>query len=185
MNQVIEERLVHDHRDNVYIIFEGTKRFFRSNECVEIIVAHHSISGCVELIAYNPEIDQEASRLHLNYNGLLDQLDKVQLENSCLKAIDDNVRIKKDLTNDQIRNIVAAGKISKFILQRILVDPCKDKFGILLENYGDENFYQKLACTPEMNNIEPLNTSHTRVIKSVNFHCVYVVIWLFITGIQY
>jgi hypothetical protein len=60
------------------ILFKNTLKFNQKNcEKVDVVIVEHKQDDCLEIIAYNPILAQEAERIYLNYKML-----KVKFDNS-------------------------------------------------------------------------------------------------------
>ena len=75
--------------DNIEIIFQGAKCFWRTRNTVDIMIVHHVEYNILEVITYEPSFDQEAPRIYFDDKVLETKLDH--------EAVDTKFKEEKEL----------------------------------------------------------------------------------------
>ena len=112
MNSVKDHRILSKGKDKIDILFEGSKHYWRTRTMIDIIVAHHIYHNCIEIIAYNPQVDVEANRIYINYENLLRNLNHSYFEEKLSEEIELLIRQKvtycyKDVAIQVTNEIIA------------------------------------------------------------------------------
>eukprot|EP01032_Pedospumella_encystans_P017423 gene17423-19854_t len=114
-----------------YIIFQGSKFFWRTRNSIDVTIAQHSNSYITEIIAYEPSIDVEAERIYLNTTLLHDRLDKVAIDLKFSFAKQNNVPISTEFISSVMNNAITDYVITRLLISKFSKD--ESKFEVKLE----------------------------------------------------
>jgi hypothetical protein len=120
----------------VIVQFEGTKLFWESGVEVTLLLVYHPSHDCLEIIAYDYNTQQEAPRIYLNYQNLLDALDELKtIESETIGLITPttsrSVPSREDHTDSLLSN--------QFLLSRLDLHPDR-QFQLFIRAEKDQHF---------------------------------------------
>jgi hypothetical protein len=96
------------------VLFKNTLKFDQKNcEKVEVLIVEHKHDDCLEIIAYNPILDQEAERIYVNYKLL-----KVKFDNSSPNS---RLRIFESSKTTGLNSKVQTLNVAHYLTTRITV----------------------------------------------------------------
>lgn len=112
MNSVKDHRVLSKGKEQIDILYEGTKNYWRTRTMIDIIIAHHIYHHSIEIIAYSPELDMEANRIYIDYENLIKNLNKSYVEDKLSEEIEILLRQKikycrKDVVTKVNNSIIA------------------------------------------------------------------------------
>eukprot|EP01032_Pedospumella_encystans_P025821 gene25821-29172_t len=98
------------------VIYQGSKYFWKTRNSIDVIIVKHKIENVLEIIAYEPALDVEAPRLHLDTKILSSKLDREAIAAKMCLAKQNNVP-----HTEQFVEGVVNGATSEFILNRLFI----------------------------------------------------------------
>lgn len=116
------------------VVFQGSKFFWRTRNSIDVTIVQHEKTNITEIIAYEPSIDVEATRIYLNSTLLRDRLDQVEIDAKFSFAKQNNVPISTAFITSVMNHA-----ITDYILTRILISEFskeESRFEIKLEFSG-------------------------------------------------
>jgi hypothetical protein len=125
-------RLKHSRRQTyisnpaAIVEFDGPKTFYKTNTKVDILIAHHEVFLCYEVIVYNSQLDLEAPRIYINsmllQSYVQDRLDSEQMITKLQELKEQALRQKKNFVLEEARNEQMKNHYMQYILNRLKID---------------------------------------------------------------
>eukprot|EP01039_Chlorochromonas_danica_P001361 gene1360-1483_t len=151
-------------KSELEILFNDCKMYWRPRVTLDIVIAHHILKRCLEIIVYRAELKAEAPRIYLSTPKVVRLLDKHEVEWK-LKALEKARADAVDSFGDADRNkgpileTVLNEAISLFILDRLAVKTNTDgrlamtfmpRRGedVLYDDFGAATSLSKKCCPP-------------------------------------
>lgn len=94
---------IEDPDEKLHIIFDGSISLWRSRTNLDLLIIHHEKHSCIEVVAYNPEVDQEAPRLYLDSRVLFATFDEHEIQGKVEEITEQLIRNKNDFDPSQVR----------------------------------------------------------------------------------
>jgi hypothetical protein len=85
--------------DNIDVVYEGSKSFWKHNQKLDILIALHRIHGIYEIVAYDPDEGIESKRIYVSKHLLIQKLDSDEIYGRIKALKEANIRQKKSATD--------------------------------------------------------------------------------------
>lgn len=118
--------------EGVLLCCNSSKNFWKPRATVDVVIAHHLLHGCLEVIAYQSELDIEAPRLYVDAIALQDLMDKDEVDRRALEKKEAFIRRRKSARRSLIMREVYDTLIAHFITSRLQIDTASDTFAVVL-----------------------------------------------------
>eukprot|EP01039_Chlorochromonas_danica_P001405 gene1405-1528_t len=118
--------------EGVLICCNSFKNFWKPRATVDVVIAHHLLHGCLEVVAYHPEQDVEAPRLYVDAIALQDLMDKDEVDRRALEKKEAFIRRRKSTRRSLIMREVYDTLIINFITSRLQIDTASSTFAVVL-----------------------------------------------------
>ena len=164
INAIKDERVTGKGKDSVSILFQGTKHYWRTRTMIDIIIAHHQHHRCIEVVAYNPEVDVEASRLYIDYDNLVRNLNHNDCDEKLAMEIELMVRQKVNFSRKDIACRVVNDIICNNIQSQLMIhgeNSAKDFSVSLKYDFGID--IMKMMETNHISNSLTLEQTNKRI----------------------
>lgn len=99
-------------------IFEGTKTFWKTRVNLDLVIAYHAKSHCIEVIAHHPELGREC-RLYLSSILLLSKMDQNDLTLRIGEKKEVFIKQKKPVNVQQLTKEVLYASVTNYVLSRL------------------------------------------------------------------
>jgi hypothetical protein len=99
-------------------IFEGTKTFWKTRVNLDLVIAYHAKSHCIEVIAHHPELGREC-RLHLSSILMLSKMDQNDLALRIGEKKEVFIKQKKPVNVQQLTKEVLYTSMTNYIQSRL------------------------------------------------------------------
>ncbi len=122
------------------MFYEGSKAFWKSKVNLEIKIIEHKSLDCFELIAYDPDLDQEAPRIYLSSALVSSKINQHDFHEKVSAEKEAMIRKKKTFDINAMSKQITHDMIVKYILCRISIPENLESGSfhiVLLTNIGD------------------------------------------------
>lgn len=103
-------------------IFKGSKNFWRIRANVDFNIIEHTISGCIEVISFNPALYVEAPRLFLSIEKLSSKIEEERIDDMISKRREEMTRKRQErVPTEELRRKVIRDLCAEYILARMQV----------------------------------------------------------------
>lgn len=167
-------------------IFEGTKTFWKTRVNLDLVIAYHAKSHCIEVIAHHPELGREC-RLHLSSILVLSKMDQNDLSLRIGEKKEVFIKQKKPVNVQQLTKEVLYASVTNYVLSRLAYTVAEEEplFQISLQVLmgdavvADGNGEMHLdVLIPQPATLDPVVTRFQKRIRSVCISTSNLVLWL-------
>ncbi len=121
-----ERRKSYVPTQGVEIYFEGVKSLWKLRTSLDVLIACHPKSLCLEIIAYHPEKCVVAPRLYVSSVLLSTKIDQNDLQQRVSEKKEALIRQKKPFNQAQISKEIYATAMCQYLLSRLQVKESED-----------------------------------------------------------
>lgn len=108
--------------DNIQVIYNERKSFWKLRVDLDIVVALHTKQKCYEVIVYNPEIGQEAPRFYLDSDLISRKISEEEIHERVSERTEQMLRMKQNINQNTILAETIDNLLLTYILSRLAVD---------------------------------------------------------------
>lgn len=107
--------------DDVRVIYEGSKSFWRLRLAIDIYIVKHSAFQVLELICFNPQTSIESHRIYIQILSLSQAIDAEEIENKVNERKEYLHRQKKEIEYNSVLETVLEDLMVSYLTARVNV----------------------------------------------------------------
>ena len=158
-------KVSYESNDTIFVIYDGSKTFWRQRLTVDIYVIKHSTLQILEVVYFLPHTSSEVPRVYVSISALLAYLDEREIKEKFNSRKEVLIRQRKPIDNNTILqkvtdDLAIAFLVSKIDLQSVSAD---HGYQIVIESKyhnGDDNHTNGSFFCAKPSNLEPLVIKH-------------------------
>lgn len=101
------------------ILFHGFQTFWKTRISLELAIVHHKRPGVVEVIAYDPHVQQEAPRLYLNTDLIEKKFNKSVMQTNLADEREKCTRHRTEFDEHAANATIEREMLKEYVLSRL------------------------------------------------------------------
>jgi hypothetical protein len=174
--KVSDVRLADNCSNEVEIVFEGSLSLWRAATNLDIIIIRYDTHNCLEIIAYDPFMNQEAPRMYVNLSAVVAKIDTNEFDATVLTIKEPLLKKHEDFNVAEVERKTWNILVSKYITTRIALNMEQKANGQLViylkSLIGDTTKTNPLASNcldvimTKPANLDPMQTVHLASLRA-------------------
>lgn len=116
------------------VLHEATKYFFNPTFTLDVIIVHHSIQNCIEIICYDTVAKVELNRLYVDYSRLKYELAQVDITDKVNDTREKRHRERKSTDLESVYGEVFEEMTVQFLMLRLSITSWESNNDVTLES---------------------------------------------------
>ena len=146
------------------VVYQGSKLFWRTRNTIDITIVQHDRWNITEVIAYEPSIDVEATRIYLNSSILRTKLDQVEIDSKFSFAKQNNVPISTEFTDSVMNRAITDFLLSRLIISEFTRGECRFEVNFIFrcDDQAENNIDELMCAKPA--ELQPYRTKNHKLL---------------------
>ena len=162
-------KTTYECNENVFMIYEGTKNFWRQRLSADIYIIKHKILQILEIVYFLPHLSVEVPRVYISLQALVAILDVRDIKDKFNIRKETFIRQRKEVDKNYILEKVTEDLAVAYLTSKIELPSVNESHGyqIVIDNKTHEESPRakdSVFCT-KPHNLEPLVIRHHGLIS--------------------
>lgn len=158
-------RATYESNENVFVIYEGSKTFWRQRLTADIYVIKHSTLQTLEIVYFLPHTSIEVPRVYIALSALLANFDEKEIKEKFNLRKEVLIRQRKAIDNNSILEKVTEDLAIAFLISKIDLQSVSSSHGYQIsiesnDNNRDARMKDRFICARPQN-LKPLVIYHS------------------------